>query len=664
MIDGICRANNKHPSEDEKNRVYFSPDEKISGYNGDLCARLKAGFLKLDIDDFDHRTGELDEPIKGNPRSEAVLAWLNSKGIRYNLMITEHGKHFYFRVPQNYPHETNKINWYSALGIKVEVKLGGGQSKEHIPFKVGGVLRKWAAGDMLNEAIDELPVELWPLQKSKNRPFDFTTLSDARNNGFSEYAFALAWKGYTIEQIQSTIQAINDFVLETGLRCSEIDTILREETLEKLRNIINQKEEKNLSPVAVANELLEQHHLIYLNGNLYAYQNGVYKPFGKDQINAYISKHYPFAKIRFRQEVAEQIKGAAYIDQAEESPMINVRNGMLEIADDGTITLHPHNPDIISFRQFHADYDPSAVCPVLDKALENAFSKSSEQIELFDQIMGYLMMNHTRYQKCFFWVGLPSSAKSTLSTMVRRFCGEENVSSVELEDLGNRFGLAGLVNKTLNIVPDIKKTKLFASGLFKALVGGDAVHVEQKYRESFDYVFTGKMIFGMNLFPDFSADFEGIERRLVILKFERVYKRTDPDYNPAIDDDLSTDEAMSALLNRAISGYKSLTQNKGFIETRKSKQQMAAFVSENDSVVAWVESLDDVGILEREPISGPEGLYKAYEIYCNASGERAKDQKDFTRIIKTRYGYESYIKRIEGKRMPMFRKKITVCLSF
>ena len=330
--------------------------------------------------------------------------------------------------------------------------------------------------DMLNEDIDDFPAELWPLQKSKNRPFDFATLSDARNNGFSEYAFALAWKGYTIEQIQSTIQGINDFVLETGLRCGEVDTILREETLEKLRNIINQKEEKNLSPVAVANELLEQHHLIYLNSNLYAYQNGVY----------------------------------------------------------------------------------------------------------------------------------------------------------------------------------IKKTKLFASGLFKALVGGDAVRIEQKYREAFDYVFTGKMIFGMNLFPDFSADFEGIERRLVILKFERVYKPTDPDYNPNIDDDLSTNEAMSALLNRAISGYKSLIQNKGFLETQKSKQQMAAFVSENDSVVAWVESLDDVGILEREPISGPEGLYKAYETRCNTTGERAKDQKDFTRIIKTRYGYETARKRINGKQYPMF----------
>lgn len=656
MIDGICKATNKHPSEDENRRLYYLPGQKIPGYSGDLCARLKAGFLKLDIDDFDHKTGEIDDPIKGQPRSEAVKVWLDSKNIRYNLMVTEHGKHFYFRVPANYPHDANKVGRHTALGIKVEAKLGGGQSKEHIPFKVGGVLRQWAVGSMENEDIDDLPAELWPLQKSKAKPFDFSTLSDARNSGFSEYAFHLAWQGYTIEEIQSAIHGINDFVLDDSLRCREVDTILREETLEKLRNIINQKEEKNLSPVAVANELLDCYRLIYFNGSLYAYQGGVYRPFGKDRINAYISRHYPFAKIRFRQEVTEQLKGAAYVDQIEESPLINVRNGLLEIADDSTVTLHPHSPEQIAFRQFNAIYDPNAACPVLDKMLNDAFSGISEQIQLFEQIIGYLLMNHVRYQKCFFWIGFPSSGKSTISTMVRRFCGEGNVSAIELEDLGKRFGLAGIVNKTLNIIPDIKKTKLFGSSLFKALVGGDAVRVEAKYREAFNYVYTGKLIFGMNLFPDFSEDFEGIERRVIILKFERIYQKTDPDYNPGIDDDLATDEAMSALLNRAISGYKSLIQNRGFIETRKSKQQLAAFVSENDSVVAWVESLDDLSELEREPISGPYGLYSLYQRHCNQAGEKAKDQKDFTRIIKNRYHYRQCKRRIDGKQYPFFVK--------
>lgn len=49
MIDGICKARNKHPEEDENTRLYYNPGQKIPGYSGDMCARLKAGFLKLDI---------------------------------------------------------------------------------------------------------------------------------------------------------------------------------------------------------------------------------------------------------------------------------------------------------------------------------------------------------------------------------------------------------------------------------------------------------------------------------------------------------------------------------------------------------------------------------------------------------------------------------------
>lgn len=67
MIDGICRANNKHPSEGEGYREYVGPDEKIRGYNGDLCARLKPGFLKLDIDDFDHDKRRYERWMKTRP---------------------------------------------------------------------------------------------------------------------------------------------------------------------------------------------------------------------------------------------------------------------------------------------------------------------------------------------------------------------------------------------------------------------------------------------------------------------------------------------------------------------------------------------------------------------------------------------------------------------
>ena len=106
------KANGKFPLEPEERREYYAPEDSIPRWNGDECGRLKAGFLKLDIDDRDHKTEQLIDPIHDQPRSDAVKAWLDSKKIHYNLMITEHGKHFYSRFRQ-----TSHITRTLQIGI-------------------------------------------------------------------------------------------------------------------------------------------------------------------------------------------------------------------------------------------------------------------------------------------------------------------------------------------------------------------------------------------------------------------------------------------------------------------------------------------------------------------------------------------------------------------
>ena len=88
-----------------------------------------------------------------------------------------------------------------------------------------------------------------------------------------------------------------------------------------------------------------------------------------------------------------------------------------------------------------------------------------------------------------------------------------------------------------------------------------------------------------------SNDFAGVERRLVIFRFNHVFRKGDADFNPHINSDLATDECMSALLNMAIDGYKSLIANKGFISTKESERALDEFVAENDSVIQWLNKM-------------------------------------------------------------------------
>ena len=78
--------------------------------------------------------------------------------------------------------------------------------------------------------------------------------------------------------------------------------------------------------------------------------------------------------------------------------------------------------------------------------------------------------------------------------LIRRFCGEDNVSAVQLADMERPFGLAAIVNKTANIFPDLKKTKVLRSDIFKMLADGSPIQVNRKFKQEFTYCFTGKMI--------------------------------------------------------------------------------------------------------------------------------------------------------------------------
>lgn len=119
-----------------------------------------------------------------------------------------------------------------------------------------------------------------------------------------------------------------------------------------------------------------------------------------------------------------------YTEVPDDDGSVNVKNGILKFGSDSKVTFSPHNMDYISFRQFNALYDPTAQSRLLDDTLNIWFENSSKQIELFEQLLGYLLMNHVNYQKIFFFIGVPGTGKSTMLELIRRFCGEDNVSAV------------------------------------------------------------------------------------------------------------------------------------------------------------------------------------------------------------------------------------------
>ena len=542
-----------------------------------------------------------------------------------------------------------------AVGLIADIHGGA----TYVPLRVFGSDRFPPSFEPAE--IDEVPNELLPVKTEMN----LWGMDNGKGRNDTLYSYILILQKQLQldnESIRGILRNTNEYIFSEPLSKDELEIILRDEAFPK-------QTDKNLSHVTIGDEIISSFSLIAVNGDFYNYESGVYRPFPDGRITAFMSEKYPAAKISLKREVVDYIRGKTYREAPQDSTAINVKNCILYMSpekdDSGKITgvtvdQQAHTPENISFKQFNAEYHPEITCDKLETAVSMWFNGEAEEIELFKQLLGYLMMNHVNYEKIFFFIGLPSTGKSALLDIIQFFCGKENVSAITLNDMNESFGLEPLINKTVNIFGDIPKTKLLKTDKFKMLADGSPINIKRKYKQPVTYCFTGKLIFGMNQFPDMSNDFAGVERRLIIFRFNHVFKKGVDD-NPNIKDELKTPEAMSALLNMALEGYKSLLVNGGFISTKKSEQALEEFVSENDSVIQWLHEAEITeDYLLREPISmKPEftGLYPEYKAFCLNAGEQAKEQKDFSREICNKYGFKTATKRFgDNRRAQMFVK--------
>ena len=126
-----------HPAEEEDRQYFDNPQENWNSYG----AAYGKEYLKVEITDYDKTTGELIEPVRGKAQSDAVIAILDLLKIRYNGIKTEHGKQLFFRKPDKLG-RTNKVNWYSPLGIRAEWRFP--ESGDVIPLMINGISRNFS----------------------------------------------------------------------------------------------------------------------------------------------------------------------------------------------------------------------------------------------------------------------------------------------------------------------------------------------------------------------------------------------------------------------------------------------------------------------------------------------------------------------------------------
>ncbi len=371
--------------------------------------------------------------------------------------------------------------------------------------------------------------------------------------------------------------------------------------------------ETTFIPSILAEELMREYDFICVDGILYIYLNGVYKSIGDDYVESESYKRLnKKAKASRVSEIPKYIKGMRRTDSEKLNThkfLINLNNGMYDITNEKIL---PHSKDYLSTIRIPVSYDPGADNSIISDWLESTLI-DPDCIQLACELFGYCLIPDTTMAKAFMLVGTGANGKSTFITELENFIGIENVSKIPLQELSDhRFKRAELFGKLVNLFADLDSGALKSTSYFKTIVTGDSIDAERKNQNPFSFRPYARLVFSANEIPRASDRSYAYYRRWSIITFDKKFEGADD--KKGLADELSKPENLSALLNCALSGLKSVMKRQSFTEHKKAKDALDDYIKQNDPVKAFVDDCCDF-----DPDSRAErgSLYIAFCGYCD-----------------------------------------------
>lgn len=577
----------------------------------------------IDIDDFD--------------QSEILYKIVQDLGLKCRVYKTTRGKHFFFK---NKGVTKSGSGLKLAIGLTVDIKIG---KNSYSVLRFNGVDREIL---MDCDEPQTLPQYLTPV-KGANQDFIDMDNGDGRNQAMFNYILTLQSNDFSKRNARECIRLINHYLFDKPLADDELDTILRDEAFEKEIFF----KDKTFLHDKFALALKNNCNIIKIYGLLHKYDNGIYVS-GKEKIEFEMLKMYPQINRAKRNEVYDYLK--VYV-QEETAPinanLIAFRNGIYDVANDNLI---PFSPDYIITNRIEWDYNPSAVCPVVDEVLDNVSVKDKDIRALLEEIVGYTFYRRNELGKAFILTGEKNNGKSTYLEMIGALLGEQNISALDLAQFNEKFSIAEIFGKLANIGDDISDEYISNTGNFKKLVTGNLVKGEYKGDLIFFFKSYAKLLFSANSIPRLGKgkDAAAIMRRLIIVPFNARFDPKDPKFKPFIKDELFTQKGMERLITLGIAGLKRVLVKRGFTESAKVEKSIEEYEEINNPILGFFKEVETEGKkIENEPTAD---VYKRYCEYCIRSGLHAMGSIEFSRQTCKHWGFKTKDKRVYGKVTKIF----------
>ena len=476
---------------------------------------------------------------------------------------------------------------------------------------------------------------------------------DGRNNDLYAYILILQSQlEMSPDDIRKMyVECVNPFILAEPLAEDELNVILRDESFDKIEMPAFYNGATFLFE-RFAQFLKDNNHIVCINNQLHIYHDGVYSS-ARRYIEAQMIELIPMLRKTQRREVYDYLELIADEKQPAPAKYIAFSNGVLDIEEK---ILLPFDPDLIVTNRIPWAYNPDAYSETVDNTLNRLSCNDSNIRLLLEECVGACMYRSALLAggKAFILTGDKANGKSTFLDMIKGLLGDRNTAALDLKELGDRFSTAMMFGKLANVGDDIADDFLQGSqvSIFKKIVTGNRIKAEMKGQDPFEFNPYCKLLFSANDIPRMKDKTGAVQRRLVIIPFNAIFKETDKGFDPFIKDKLTNQTSMEYLALCGIRGLNRVLSSNNFTSSEKVEKQLEEYELENNPILGFINETGIENILHQPTAE----VYTRYRVYCQECSMLPVTRDGFTKQINKRLNLQVTFKKIRGKSIRIFNE--------
>lgn len=415
-----------------------------------------------------------------------------------------------------------------------------------------------------------------------------------------------------------------------------LENIAEFEKTEKVVNI-NEKMKKDatkggqnkLPTVMCCQYLLSKHHFIMVG-------SGSSAPLGfylGDSVGIYTTDTVTIQRLIYQEEkryTKREVEDVMFKilmlvknrPQENNSNLIPVANGIYNVKEH---RLQPFTKDLVFTSKVATKWVENAPKPQwdVDEWLSVIANHNQDVVTLLWQIIAECLNGNYTRGKFFIFVGSGNNGKGTFQQLLIKLIGEENVSNLRMEQVGERFSPSTMAGKVANIGDDIKGDFLPDSQNILSITTGDTIMVEEKGKQAYSVNLKCAMVFSANKIPKIKNTSNGLYRRMCIVPFTA-------DFNGNVEDKSIKDEKIGMSDVQEYILFKALSQNfDRFIEPEIVKNMLNEYKKFNDPLVEFYQEIwpdDEYSDCQKIPT---DYAYTRYVSYCDSGNYGTKSLRGF-----------------------------------